>query len=126
MPADSNPSIAVPNQPNQGQSSRAQAVNRTSAPPSNLISQELLDDLSPESPPAAYTENFTDPVVLNQKLTALEQNLKRRNKGCLGVLPYTAAEGVDAIQLVYIGLAQSELTPSVLGAPTYLHPGFCK
>lgn len=125
-PADSNRSIASLNQPNQDQSSKTQTVNRTSAPPFNLIPQELFGDLSPDSPPLPYTENFRDPVVLDQKIKALRQNLEVRNKGCLGILPYKVAGGVNVIRLAYFGMAEDELTPSMLGTPTYLHPSFCE
>jgi hypothetical protein len=38
--------------------------------------------------------------------------------------PYTAAGSIDAVQTIYVGMTQPELTSRELGTPTYLHPSF--
>lgn len=50
--------------------------------------------------------------------------LRQKNKGALSISPYTLPGNVDAIRLLYIGLAQTDLTAREYGIPTYLHPSY--
>jgi hypothetical protein len=89
--------------------------------------------LTPEAP-LGYTPNLTnpDPTVrtLSYQATTtlldqLQTTLAAKNMGSMSIRPYTANKYTDAVQLVYIGMTQLELTDRELGTPTYLHPSFC-
>jgi hypothetical protein len=96
-----------------------------------LTADDLIN-LAPEAPPRYEPAiNHTDPTVrvlsqqaVTAQLTHLETTLAVKNKGSVLIRPYTAAGYIDAIQLVYVGMTQLELTPRELGTPTYLHKTF--
>lgn len=48
--------------------------------------------------------------------------LRQKNKGALSISPYTLPGNIDALRLLYIGLAQTDLTAREYGIPSYLHP----
>jgi hypothetical protein len=84
-----------------------------------------LDNLA-ELPPG-YTPRANPNMSLRELMTQLttpETFLAARNKGSLSLRPYTSKGGVDAVQLLYAGMTQVELTSRELGTPSYLHPAF--
>jgi hypothetical protein len=99
----------------------------------NLDFREPLANDTPSGAPPSYTPSFNnpDPAVralsqqaLQTQLTELETALRTRKKGSISIRPYTSAGNIDAVQLVYIGLTQLELTDRELGTPVYLDPSF--
>jgi hypothetical protein len=52
----------------------------------------------------------------------LELALAAKNKGKLSLRPYTSANQIDAVQLLYIGLTATQLTTREIPTPTYIHP----
>jgi hypothetical protein len=103
---------------------------------SRLTTDELLNPSndSTDAPPG-YTPslNNPDPAVrilsqqaIGTKLKEFETTLKRKNRGSISIKPFTGEGGIDAVQLVYIGLTQLELTSRELGTPVYLHSSFGK
>jgi len=89
--------------------------------------------LIPEDLPPGYTPDLTNPnptvrvlsqQALETQLTQLQATLAVNNKGSISIRPYTAARSIDAVQTIYIGMTQLELTDRELGTPTYLHPSF--
>lgn len=65
-------------------------------------------------------------VEVNRRLDQLTVALATKNKGSLNIRPYTTADGIDAIQLLYVGMVQGELTQREVGRPTYLHETFSR
>ena len=52
----------------------------------------------------------------------LNAALREKNKGALSISPSTLPGNIDSIRLLYMGLAQTDLTAREYGTPTYLHP----
>lgn len=50
--------------------------------------------------------------------------LTAKKKGSLTLRPYTSANSVDTVQLLYVGMTMLELTNRELGIPVYLHYSF--
>lgn len=97
--------------------------------------QEPISNPPPlsEDRPPGYTPNLNNPNptvrVLSQQelarqLTQLQTTLAVRNKGSISIRPFTTARGLDAVQTIYSGMLQIELTARELGTPTYSHPSF--
>jgi hypothetical protein len=65
--------------------------------------------------------------AIGTKLRAFETVLRGKNRGSLSIKPYTGDGYVDAVQLVYNGLTQADLTNRELGTQTqtYIHSSFC-
>ena len=63
---------------------------------------------------------------VNRRLDDLSIALATKNKGSVNIRPYTTADGIDAIQLLYVGMIQAELTNREIGRPEYLHQTFSK
>jgi hypothetical protein len=103
---------------------RSSAAANSTLPPGLNDILDLPDRILGDLP--AYTEDLGDPATYDQRLTDLETSLASKNKGGLSIRPYTLPGNIDAIQLVYVGLTQLELTPRELGTPSYLHPSFGK
>ncbi|KAL4913753.1 hypothetical protein BDW62DRAFT_157728 [Aspergillus aurantiobrunneus] len=111
---------------NTDTSRNAQTVNRNSTN-SQALPQSLFEDLNPpEGPPPAYTENLTDPVVLNRKLSELEQVLKIRNRGSLLIQPYTLPGQIDAVRLLYNAMTANKLTARETGPVIPVHPNLAE
>ncbi|OBT76638.1 hypothetical protein VF21_05330 [Pseudogymnoascus sp. 05NY08] len=118
----------------------ARASPTTPAPPATSASTDPLEAfLNPprsqsEAPPG-YTPslNNPDPAVrilsqqaIGTKLREFETTLRGRNRGSISIKPYTGEGYVDAVQLVYNGLTQADLTNRELSTQTqtYLHSSF--
>lgn len=61
---------------------------------------------------------------VEERLRRLEMALTAKRKGSLTLRPYTGANSVDAVQLLYVGMTMLELTNRELGIPVYLHYSF--
>jgi hypothetical protein len=123
-------------QPPVNRSHDASSVSQTAVSSLPLGLDDALDTtVNPSEPPPGYTPNFssTDPAIrarsqeaLAAQLNTLQSTLAIKNKGSLSIRPYTAAGGIDAVRLFYVGLTQMQLTPREIRAPIYLHPSFRK
>ncbi|KFY49262.1 hypothetical protein V495_00643 [Pseudogymnoascus sp. VKM F-4514 (FW-929)] len=118
----------------------SRAPQTTPAPPATSTSTDPLENfLNPSGnqsqAPPGYTPslNNPDPAVrilsqqaIGTKLRAFETVLRGKNRGSLSIKPYTGDGYVDAVQLVYNGLTQADLTNRELGTQTqtYLHSSF--
>ncbi|KAL9036918.1 MAG: hypothetical protein Q9214_005926, partial [Letrouitia sp. 1 TL-2023] len=80
---------------------------------------ETPNDHPPPYSPATMTRS-----QIEERLRQLEIALTAKKKGSLALRPFTSANSVDAVQLIYIGLTILELTNRELGIPVYLHPSF--
>ena len=99
-------------------------VSQTPASTLPLTPEDLIDLTEP---PPGYTPSANPNISLQAlmtQLTTLETSLAARNKGSLSLRPYTSTGGIDAVQLLYAGMTQIELTSRELGTPIYLHPSF--
>ena len=74
--------------------------------------------------PATQTTPTVTVTEVDRRLDGLNSALAGKNKGSLSIRPYTTADGIDAIQLLYVGMVQGELTQREIGKPNYLHPTF--
>jgi len=90
---------------------------------------------TPTDAPPGYTPspNSPEPTMpamseqeLGTRLGQLQRSLVAKNKGSLSIRPYTMTGKIDAVQLLYVGMTQLELTSRELGIPIYLHPTFRK
>ncbi len=87
----------------------------------------LTEDI-PSEPPPDYTpsghpqQTTITTAELNAKLNELEIIIAARNKGKLMVRPYTGAQQIDSVQLLYVGLTSAQLTTREIPTITYLHP----
>jgi hypothetical protein len=113
-------SVPTPVVPTSGSSSGSQARDPS------------LPRASEDRPPG-YTPNITNPnptvralsqQALATQLIQLQSTLTVRNKGSISIRPYTTATSIDAVQTVYVGMTQLELTARELGTPTYIHSTF--
>ena len=101
-----------------------QAPNAQALP---FAGEDLVKTVPSDGPPADYTPPTPVSVTeVNQRLDELTGALAGKNKGSLSIRPYTTADGIDAIQLLYVGMIQGELTQREIGRPNYLHPTFSK
>ncbi|ELR03936.1 hypothetical protein VC83_09032 [Pseudogymnoascus destructans] len=115
----------------------ARAPPTTPAPPATSASTYPLEAFlnqprNQSDAPPGYTPsvNNPDPAVrilsqqaIGTKLREFETTLRGRNRGSISVKPYTGEGYVDAVQLVYNGLTQADLTNRELSTQTqtYLH-----
>ena len=106
----------------------AQSVNQTVEPPALPFDGESFVNIATTNePPPGYSPPTPMSVgEINQRLDQLTVALATKNKGSCTVRPYTTADGLDAILLVYVGLTQSQLTNREIGRPIYLHQTFSK
>ena len=106
----------------------AETVNQTPNTTALPISgADLLNAPQPNEPPPGYTPPTPMTVTeVNRRLDTLSISLAGKNKGSLNIRPYTTADGIDAIQLLYVGMVQGELTNREIGRPVYLHTTFSK
>jgi hypothetical protein len=89
----------------------------------------ITEDI-PTEPPPDYTPGSNPPpqaramqaAELNARLTQLETTLAVKNKGRLMIRPYTAAQQIDSVQLLYVGLTREQLTTREVPLPSYIHP----
>ena len=118
------------NQPTQS----IPAARTNDANDSSPVSQAVPNPpLAPEDLPPGYTPDPTNPnptvralsqQALVTQLTQLQTTLAVRNKGSISIRPYAAARSIDAVQTVYVGMTQLQLTARELGTPTYIHSSF--
>jgi hypothetical protein len=100
-----------------------------SGTPNDLLSPaDTPTDAPPSYTPSANSPEPTMPTISEQELGTrlgqLQRSLAAKNKGSLSIRPYTITGKIDAIQLLYVGMTQLELTSRELGTPIYLHPTF--
>lgn len=122
----SNVDAQPPRQPQVVRNFNAETVNQipnTNALP--ISGADLLNAPQPNDPPPGYTPPTAMTVTeVNRRLDTLSVSLAGKNKGSLSLRPYTTADGIDAIQLLYVGMIQAELTDREIGRPRYLHTTF--
>jgi hypothetical protein len=102
----------------------------TTIPFTSADLSSLTDDI-PSEPPPDYTPSSQQQATitaaeLNAKLNELEIIIAAKNKGKLMVRPYTGAQQIDAVQLLYVGLTAAQLTTREIPTVTYLHPTHSK
>ncbi|EER22999.1 hypothetical protein D8B26_004292 [Coccidioides posadasii str. Silveira] len=120
----------VPNESSSNTTSQSARTNTVNRPANNSHMNPGFNDLlnwaenTPSEAPPAYSRNLSDPAQLQRQMDELTVALRQKNKGALSISPYTLSGNIDAIRLLYMGLAQADLTPREYGAPTYLHPSY--
>jgi hypothetical protein len=100
-------------------------VNQTPAPFMPFTQADLLGENTPSEPPPGYTRRPGSTLTaaeLLQQIARLEQILAVKKKGSLSIRALTLAGSIDAVQLLYVGLTQGQLTRRELPLPTYQHP----
>lgn len=105
-------------------------VNETPTRSVPFSHTDLFDDI-PLEPPPGYSasggsrSNLTA-AQIQERITQLEQSLTVKTKGSLAIRPYTLPGNIDAVLLMYTGMARAELTQREIPTPTYLHPALGK